>query len=197
MSAPAITVITPLGCVVIDGGVASQMLCQDLGITVHSIHVLGPYMVSLTATEAVSATLPASALQDCYVSARGYIVHSSAANCLCMGVTRVLSVWRAEHRYVLGCDGAGLVELRQGLFFRVCKFEAALARGVRVLELYNYNFLGEYQTVLFPSEQLLRDLTACCTHCLLHEDGWVVVDVRECELAVFLSALAPSYGVST
>uniref|UniRef100_A0AAU7E1W0 Uncharacterized protein n=1 Tax=Rousettus bat poxvirus TaxID=3141933 RepID=A0AAU7E1W0_9POXV len=184
MDTPAVTVVTPLGCVVLDGGLAARQLCNDLGITMDSIFVVGPVMVSFTTAHTVHTVVPAAALQDCYVSAGGYIAHAQHVNWV--GVARISNVWRARDRYVLGCEGTGLVELRPGLLFQVCPFESVDVTSVSVLELFNYNYPGDYQFIMRPSVQFLRELRACCTHCL-RSDGWVIADVRQCALSRFLS----------
>lgn len=164
-------------------------MCYELGIDADTIHIMGPYIVSMPKCIRPCATVPAAALRDCYISTHGHIVHCSVMHCQRMRVTRVHSVFMMRNKYLLSCDEAGEMQLQRGHFFKMCRFADVCAREVRVLTLYNYNFAGEVQTILCPDAQLIHDLCACCVHGLFDGAGWLVADARECSLSRFLRLL--------
>ncbi|AQY16717.1 MC145 [Molluscum contagiosum virus subtype 2] len=184
-------VITPLGRMHLRADMRTRVMCVDFGVTMDTLRVLGPYVVMVPMLEPASASLLAPrALRDCYVAAHGVLLHCSELAYLCAPMTRIFAVLRARRRYVLCCDDYDVLRTHVGgSAFSVRRFTDTDFERVRVLELYNYNYGGEYQLVLLPSVRLLRQLQSCATYCLDDGHGWLAVDACECPLSRFRFAL--------
>ncbi|ASK51333.1 MHC class II antigen presentation inhibitor [Eptesipox virus] len=165
---------TPLGAICYNTDEEYSFICSNIGIT--SVSSIGPYKLATFDIKHIDiSNINVDYLENFYLSFNGILVHCSKINRVTNPITNIYHAFVANKNLIIVCDFKPITFIKDGIKFYVENNKNILTCSV--LEIYNYK--NNYEFILNPSKEFLKEIYLSCHICFSDNNGWIIADCKK------------------